>query len=136
MRDELKGPEVVDIGVAVVKESNEKNEEIFNVYLLNYKSETLESCLVACSGYGNNPNTDEKIKTSTLRYYLNDVAPKSSVKIEPILPELFSLNNEYWVSFWIKGVMFDKKFVFLPESISDKNSIEIPLLHQKGVLIK
>jgi hypothetical protein len=32
--------------------------------------------------------------------------------------------------------MYDKKYVFLAESISDKNMRDIPILGAKGVMIK
>jgi hypothetical protein len=80
--------------------------------------------------------TNEKIETSVLRHFLEELTPYSFVKIEPIMPELFGLNNEYWVSFWIGEMMYDKRYIFLPESIKEENMIHIPLMQQKGVLIQ
>jgi hypothetical protein len=51
------------------------------------------------------------------------------------MPDVFGLSNEYWVSFWVNDVMYDKRFVFPAESISDKNMILIKPLGLKGVLI-
>ena len=61
--------------------------------------------------------------------------PNEAAKIEPIMEEVFGLSNEYWVSFWVNDVMYDKKFVFVAESISERNMKEIPLLGEKGVMI-
>jgi hypothetical protein len=61
--------------------------------------------------------------------------PNEAAKIEPIMPDVFGLSNEYWVSFWVNDVMYDKRFVFPAESISDKNMILIKPLGLKGVLI-
>ena len=67
---------------------------------------------------------------------ISDVKAKDFKKIEPIVDTVFGLNNEFWVSFFIKNVMYDKKYIFLPETIKDENLILIPLLNKKGVIIK
>jgi hypothetical protein len=56
------------------------------------------------------------------------------VKIEPISPEVFHINNEYWVSYYIGNQIFDKKFIFVPESIREENLIPIAQLGLEGVL--
>jgi hypothetical protein len=81
-------------------------------------------------------NTGEKVKTSTLRHCIELLLPNEAAKIEPIMEEVFGLTNEYWVSFWVNDVMFDKKFLFLPETIQEKHMKLIPQLGVKGVIIQ
>ncbi len=135
MKKDIELPEVENVGVAVIKELNDLGKEEYNVYLLNTGEIKLETVLVSSKGYGENKSTGEIIKSSVLRHALNDLEPKSFVKIEPIIEELFGLTNEYWVSYFIDDQMYDKKFIFLAESITDKNMIKIPLINKKGVLI-
>ena len=136
MKKDIDIPKVEDISVAVVKEWNEeKTEEVFNVYLINLKKEKIENTLVTSKGYGENQSTGEKINTSTLRHFIGDLAAESYVKIEPIIEEVFGLNNEYWVSFFENNQMYDKKFIFLPETICDENMINVPVINKKGVVI-
>lgn len=134
MKKDIAPPLVENIAVAVVKEINELNQMEWNVYLLNMKSEKIEGVLVSSHGYGN--INGEDLKTSTLRHFLDEVSPKSFVKFEPIMETLFGLANEYWVSFFINKVMYDKKYIFLPETIKEENFILIPYLNKKGVMIK
>jgi hypothetical protein len=136
MRKELKGPEATNVSVAVVKEVNELNEEGYNVYVINEYDVQIRGVLVSSKGYGKHPDSEEIIKTSMLRHYLEDMPPKSYRKIEPIMEDVFGLNNEYWVSFWINNVMHDKKFIFLPEVIQPSNYVQIPIIEKKGVLIR
>nr|MCU0470270.1 hypothetical protein [Arcicella sp.] len=56
------------------------------------------------------------------------------LKIEMITPDVFHLNNEYWVSYYIGNQIFDKKFVFVPESIREENLILIDQLNLEGIL--
>jgi hypothetical protein len=134
MKKDITPPEVKDVAVAVVQEQNELAETIWNVYLINLKSHSIEGVLVSSLGYGS--FNDEEVKTSTLRHFLDEVEAKSFKKIEPIMETVFGLNNEFWVSFYENKVMFDKKYIFLPETIKEENFVMIPYLNKKGVMIK
>lgn len=134
MKKDIEFPSVTDVAVAIVTEKNELNQDEWNVYLLNFKNQAIEGVLVSSRGYGE--VNQEKRKTSELRHFLNVVDKKSFAKIEPIVEDVFGLNNEYWVSFYLDQKMYDKKFIFLPETITEKNLISIPIINKKGVLIK
>jgi len=136
MREELLGPKVENVAVSVVQESGEEGLPIYNVYLLNLRDDIMEGIIITSKGYGSNLETGEKIQTSTLRHCLEILLPNEAAKIEPIMEDVFVLANEYWVSFWINDVMYDKKFVFVSGAIADENLREIPILGAKGVMIK
>jgi hypothetical protein len=133
MRKDIEIPVVTDVAVAIVSEVNELNEEEWNAYIINLKAKPLEGVLVSSRGYGEINN--ESRKTSELRHFLDVLEPKSFKKIEPIMEDVFGLNNEYWVSFYLERKMFDKKFIFLAESIRKENCVTIPIINKKGVLI-
>lgn len=136
MREELLGPKVENVGIAIVEEANELGENVFYAYLLNLRDDIMEGIIVTSTGYGENASTGEKIRTSTLRHSLEVLLPNEAAKIEPIMEEVFGLANEFWVSFWIDDTMYDKKFVFLPETISAEKMKILPILGQKGIMIK
>lgn len=124
---------VENVAVAIIREKNELNETVWNSYLINMKDEKLEGVLVTSTGYGQ--INEENVKTSTLRHFLDEVEPKSYVKIEPIVEEVFGVNNEYWLSFYLNNKMYDKRYVFLAESISESNFTNVPIINKKGVMI-
>lgn len=134
MKKDIELPEVEDIAVAVVKQTNELGEENWYAYFLNLKNVTVQNVLVTSRGYGMLDN--EEIKTSTLRHFLEDVPPMSAMKIELLMDNVFGLSNEYWVSFYIGKTIYDKKYIFLPESIIEDNFTHIPVLETTGVMIK
>ena len=136
MREELLGPLVENVAVAIVQGKNEDNEIEYNVYLLNLREDIMEGIIITSKGYGQNANTGEKIQTSTLRHCIELMLPNEAAKIEPIMEDVFGISNEYWVSFWIDEVLYDKKFIFPPESICEKNLKEIKILGAKGILIQ
>lgn len=135
MREELLGPKVEKVGVAIIEQIDEEGNTMYYAYLLNLRDDIMEGIIITSTGYGENVNTGEKIKTSTLRHSLEVLLPQEAAKIEPIMEDVFALANEYWVSFWINDVMYDKKFIFLPETITKDKMKPIPLLGEKGIMI-
>lgn len=133
MKKDIIPPKVENIAVAIIPETNEFNEQIWNVYLLNLKNVPIEGVIISSKGYGNINN--EPRSTSVLRHYVKNLPPNSFVKIEPIIEAVFALNNEYWVSYFINNTLYDKKYVFLAESISENFFTNVPLIEKKGVMI-
>jgi len=136
MKKDINIPEVIDVGIAIVREKDiETAEYVWNVYLLNLKEkETLVNTFVSSKGYGMIDN--QKKKTAQVNYFLKDVLPQTGQLIEPIIEEVFALSNEYFLTFYVNGVIHDKKFVFVAESIKEEYLTTIHVLGKKGVLIK
>lgn len=124
---------VEDIAVAVVLESETPEAKTWNVYLINLKDQPIETVLITSKGYGLKDGED--VKTSILRHSIGDVGSKDYAKIEAIDEQVFGLTNEYWLSYYIDGHLYDKKFIFLPESIIESNLIRIPVVNKPGVMI-
>ena len=135
MKEELLGPKVENVGVAVIQSINEDNEKEYTVYLISLREDIMEGIIVASTGYGENTVTGEKIRTSTLRHGIEVLLPNEIAKIEPIMPDVFGLSNEYWVSFWVEDVLFDKRFVFPAESLIEENFKYLDAFKRKGVLL-
>ncbi|MCH2216132.1 MAG: hypothetical protein MK086_13265 [Flavobacteriales bacterium] len=135
MIKDIEQPKVEDIALAAVPEKNpESGVDEWNVYLINLKKIEISNVLIASRGYG--VVDKEKVETSQLRHFVESIPPQSYVKVEPIMENLFALNNQYWVSFYIDREIFDKKYVFLAETIQIENTTEIPLMEKRGVLLK
>ena len=135
MKEGLLGPKVEKVGVAVIEELTETQEKMYNVYLINFRDDIMEGIIITSTGYGENANTGERVRTSTLRHSLEVLLPGEIARVEPIMEEVFGLANEYWVSFWVNEVMYDKKFVFLPETIAPNKMKMIDQVGLKGVMI-
>lgn len=134
MKKDIIPPVVEDIAIAIIREMNEQNEMEWNAYLVNLKNEEIEGVLITSKGYG--ALNDEEVKTTTLRHFLDILPPRSFKKIEPVMDSVFGLNNEFWLSFYLHKVMYDKKYVFLPETIIEENFTLVPIINKKGVMIK
>lgn len=134
MKKDLPNNIVEDVAIAVVLMEETPEIKSWTVYLLNLKKEPITNVLISSKGYGEKEG--KQVKTSVLRHFLGDMEAHTFSAIEAIDTEVFGLTNEYWLSYYIKGTIYDKKFIFLPESIVDENLIKIPLISKPGVMIK
>jgi len=133
MKKDLPENIVRDIFIAVVLERESPTEKVWNVYVINEKNVPIQNVMVSSKGYG--MKDEKEVKTSILRHFIGDIDPSDYAKIEAIDEQVFGLTNEYWLSYYIEGTIYDKKYIFLPESIIDDNLIKIPVLNKPGVLI-
>lgn len=129
---DIKIPEVKNVTLAVARKNAVGESPEWKVYLINNNDFAIENTLVASKGYGEKDG--EPQRTSILRHFLSTISPNSAMLIEPIDPALFHLNNEYWVSYYIGSQIFDKRFVFVPDSIREEHIFFIKELEMEGVL--
>jgi hypothetical protein len=132
MKKDISFLPVEGVKIAVVKKNDPKAAFDWVVYLLNENEVPITNVIVASRGYGF--KGEEQQKTSILRHVIGEVAARDYAVIESIDPGVFHLNNEYWVSYYINGQVYDKKFIFVPESITEANLSRIPQLDLEGVV--
>lgn len=130
MKKDIPQLKVEDLAIAIVP----RDDELWDTFIINLKEEPINNVLVNSKGYGDKEG--EMIKTSVLRHFFERLEPHSATKIEPIQTQLFSLTNEYWVSFNYQGHMYDKKYVFVKGSINEPYFTNVPFIEKQGVMIK
>jgi len=129
MRKDIEFPEVKEIYIAAVKEWDEAFlNQSWNVYLINNSQLIMEVTIVVSRG------SKGDRKTATLRHGLGVIEPKTHRKVEFIAEEVLPFKNEFLLSFFANGKLYDRTFVFEPYTIKDENLKEIPLLESEGVL--
>ncbi|MBL7802649.1 MAG: hypothetical protein JNL02_02860 [Saprospiraceae bacterium] len=136
MKKDIPILKVEEVAIAIIPrlEHEEDYEEFWDAYLINLKDEPIHAVLVNSTGYGEIDG--EQRRTTTLRYFWDNIGPKEAVKIEPVQKSVLPLANEYWVSFSFHDYLYDKKYVFVPGSLETMHFTDVPLLHRKGVMIK
>ncbi len=136
MIKDIQDRKVEDVAIAMAPRpgGQEGQEELWDCYLINLKEEPIHNVLVNSKGYGEVGG--EKMATTVLRHFFEQIGPLEVVKIEPIQAKLFSLTNEYWISFTHDDYMYDKKYVFVKGSIEKSNFTTIPFINQQGVMIR
>jgi len=127
MRKDIPFEPVKNVHVVIAKTADG-----WRAFLINRGSRQLDNVLITSRGYGE--TRTEKQKTSTLRHMIPYLEAGEYALIEPIDESVFHLTNEYWVSYYIDGQVYDKKFIFLPDSIIEENLIFIEELEMKGIL--
>ncbi len=131
MQIDIEVPKVENVYISAIKEWDEDfKEQHWNIYLINDRNDVISTILILSQG-----KSEEK-KTTILRHSLGDLKPHSSVKVEFISMEVLGFTNEYMVTFFVGNKLFDRNFVFDPNSISDKNISKIPVMDVEGILAK
>lgn len=136
MKQDIPFDPVEGVTVAIIPDDQalmSAGQSIWQVYLLNHNGFPLHNVIVNANGYGQQED-GQPVRTSTLRYLFEEVPPRTAVPVEPIDSALFHLNNQYWVSYYIGSQIFDKKFIFVPDSIVPDNFTHIALLDRVGIL--
>lgn len=131
MKKDIEIPEVKGVYIAAVREFNEEfRAHEWNAYIINEREESLETVLIVTRGF------EGEKQTSTMRHRLEKLPPKSFAKVEFLQDEVLALNNEFWVTFFADGKMYEKKFLFRKNSINTNAMQELPVMPKKGVLVK
>ena len=131
MRKDIPIPQPKNVYV-VVKHEAVDQESQWSVHLLNENSFPIKNVLMVSRGYGKTNGKEEE--TSVIRQLFEKVGPNSAVQIELIQTEVFHLFNEYTLTYYVGNQIYDKKCIFVPESITVENLVQIDLLDAQGVL--
>lgn len=123
---------IESIAIAVVP--NGPEDDMWTVYLINQGDQDLSHVMVSSRGFGEQDGVLKE--TATLRWMIGDVPAQSICIIEEIPDEVRSLNNEFLMSFFLNNQLLDKKVVFVADSIQEQFFTDIPLVNQKGVMIR
>lgn len=126
---------VEGVQVVIARKLTELNQYDWQVYLINRNEVSIQNVFVTSKGYGFVDEKQEQPQiTSTLRHFFPELQPNEHVAVETIMPDVFHLSNQYWVSYYIGSQIFDKKFIFVPDSITEQNLIHIQELGLEGIL--
>src|SRR3546814_2982141 len=90
--------------------------------------------MISSKGYG--VKDGKEVRTSVLRHAFPRIDAREYALVELIDEGVFGLNNEYWLSYYQQGTIYDKKFIFIPESIVEQNMIRVQLVNKSGVIIE
>lgn len=128
-------PEVKNVYVAAIQREDEQGNKNWWVHIINDTEGPLEHLMIQSRGYSDLETKGGK-QTATLRKAIKVLPAKSAAKLEPIMPEVFDLFNEYWISFFEDGQMKDRKYIFGPHTIDANFMDPIPVLQVQGILVR
>ncbi len=135
MKADIIIPTVENVFIAVVQEwSDDFMEKVWFAYLVNDSDFDLEGVMVVSKAFGT--INGEMKKTSLLRHAYLEVPAVSVVKIEMIEKSVLALNNEFMLTFFMGGKLYDRKFIFKTNSINEDFVEEVPILFVDGVIVR
>ena len=129
MKKDIEIPIVKAVYIALIQEWNDDFLEMtWNAYLINDGSLPIELVFVVSKGY------DGDLKTATMRHRMEALGAKSYQKLEIVQKEILDLSNEFYVTYYLHGQLYEKRFVFEKGSVSEANLTQIPLFETIGIL--
>ena len=135
MKKDLIIPIVENVFLAAVQEwSDDFMEKVWFAYLVNDSDFLLEGVMIVSKAFGT--INGEMKKTSLLRHAFLEVEPVSVKKIEMIYKDVLVLNNEFMITYFIDGTLYDKKFIFKANAITPDYVEEVPILFVDGVVVR
>jgi len=128
MKQDIEIPVAKHVHLVAIREwDKEFLSQSWYVYLVNLREDTIQSVLVVSRGQ------KEDVKTSVIRRNLGDIGSYTAPRVELITDEVLGFTNEYLVTFFANGKLYERNFVFEPNSISESNYKEIKALDCEGV---
>jgi len=118
-----------DVYIALVHEWNDEFlTKEWNAYILNDGSTPIRLVFVVSKGFHGD------IKTATMRHSMETLGGKSYEKLEFVQKEVLDLTNEFYVTYYLNGKLYEKRFIFQKGSVTAQKLTEIPLLDKSGIL--
>ena len=131
MKKDIEIPVAKDVYVAMIREWNEEFlDKDWNAYIINDRKTPIEMTMVVSKGY------DQDRKSSTMRHGIGDMEPKSFRKIEVVQEDVLGLNNEFFVTFYADNKLYEKRFVFEKNTVTENNLVNIQLIDKVRILAK
>lgn len=135
MKKDIEIPKSENVFVAAINEWNDDfQENTWYAYLVNENNEPLEMAIVVSRAYG--IINGEERKTGMFRHVFAEVPADGAIKVELLENNVLQLNNEFIVTYYLNGVLYDKKFVFRTNTININATSDILSIDRKGVLVK
>ena len=135
MKKDIIIPIVENVFLAAVQEwSDDFMEKVWYAYLINDSDFQLDGVMIVSKAFGTIDG--EMKKTSLLRHAYLEIPAVSVVKIEMLEKSVLVLNNEFMLTFFIGEKLYDRKFIFKANSITEEAVEEVPILFVDGIIVK
>ena len=129
MKKDIEIPVAKDVYIALVHEWNDEFlTKEWNAYILNDGTTPITLVFVVSKGYHGD------IKTATMRHSMETLGAKSYEKLEFVQKEVLDLTNEFYVTYYLKGKLYEKQFIFQKGTVTAQKLTQIPLLDKSGIL--
>jgi hypothetical protein len=117
-------PKGIKLGLVQVEEN------IWDMYLINENDDNLRNLLVVTCARGLDA------RSSTLRYFLEELTAKSFIKFETIYGEVIELENITSLTYYIGMDIFEKEFAFLIPVLELEPLCSLPLVKMDGYVVE
>lgn len=135
MKKDIEIPKSEHVFVAAINEWNDDfQENTWYAYLVNENETPLEMAVIVSRAFG--IIDGEQRKTGMFRHVFAEVPANGAIKVELLENNVLQLNNEFVVTYFLNGVLYDKTFLFRTNTININAMSDILSIDRKGVVVK
>ncbi|NPA34525.1 MAG: hypothetical protein GXO48_06330 [Chlorobi bacterium] len=118
-----------DVEVFAVEIEERGDGRWWKVFIHNKGDKPLKNVLISSVAY------DEfgRRKTQIFRYHIDLLESREYAPLDILTPQLQSLLNEYFISYWQEGVLYERRLTFPSHHFLKDNEVDIPVLGIKGI---
>jgi len=129
LKKDIDFPTGKDVYIALVHDFNDESKtHEWIAYILNDRTTPIALVFVVSKGFLGDT------KTATMRHRMEKLAAKSYQKLEFVQKEILELNNEFYLTYYLDGKLYEKRIIFKKNSVTENNLGPVPLLHKPGIL--
>lgn len=129
MKKDIEIPVAKDVYVAAIYEWNDEFlSKEWNTFIINNRTTKIDMVLVVSKGF------DGDRRTSVMRHSLGTIEAKSFKKVELLLEDVLTLSNEFFVTYFADNKIYEKRFLFEKNTISENTPTTISLIEKNGIL--
>lgn len=133
MKKDIVIPQSEHVYIAAINEwDDDFQDNIWFAYLINENNAPLEMAIVVTRAFG--LIDGEERKTGMFRHVLKEVPALGCIKVEILESNVLQLNNEFVLTYFLNGKLYDKTFILEANSVQKENETNFTNIHKKGVL--
>ncbi len=118
-----------DVEVFAMEIDDKADGKWWKVFIINKGKKPLENVLISSVAY------DEfgRQKSQVFRYHIEVLGSGEYAPLDVLTPELQALLNEYFISYWQDGILYERRLTFPAHHFLKDNEVDIPIPGAKGI---
>lgn len=131
MKKDIIIPEAEGVFIAFVPEKDKTGKRIYAVCIVNERPHPISSVIINAKGSGRIKGQEKH--TDSIRFMVEHLPVNGFKSFEILLKDSLELTNEYRISFFAEGVLYEKRVIAPPKYASLQTKALIPAIGKPGV---
>lgn len=132
MKSDIEIPSADGVSIVFVPEKDKTGKRIYSVGVLNMRNNPISQVIINARGSGRIKGVEKH--TDSIRFMIQDLPVGAFKAFEILVRNSTELTNEYRISFFENGILYDKKVTVPPKYVSLQKKQLIASIGKPGVI--